>query len=128
MKNKLRKIVVENKVYFYRIQNHIAKDTACFTELKIFLQGNKQTPLRIRFSMACDDYFFGFPLTSEGVFFNKNTNSEENINIHRPKFVQKFIILAQSKGWTGEHHSAIQNGMAYLSELGYEITHLTPKD
>lgn len=121
MKKKLRKIIVGEHTYLYSLTNSIYLETfPDFVLLKIFLEGHKKTPLSIYFYMQ-HDYLGGFPLTTGTKLRHKETNSEEIVNLHQPKYIRKLILLGREKGWTGDNLLEKQDGLAYLSELGYEI-------
>ena len=64
MKNKLRKIAIDNLEYLYIIDNkyHLGTDTNTLT-VKVYLSGKKQTPLVIEF-LTPDHYYMGQILNS----------------------------------------------------------------
>ncbi|MDM1556832.1 hypothetical protein PYS58_11395 [Chryseobacterium indologenes] len=127
MKNKLRKITVEHEKYLYLVTDkyHPGAETNTLT-VKIFLSGEKQTPLIIDF-LTFEHYFMGQPLKSGISLMNVVTDSLENVNINEPKYIQKLIVKGIEKGWNGKNKMEKQNGLDYLSELGYEIDSLKPK-
>ncbi|ATA89170.1 hypothetical protein [Capnocytophaga stomatis] len=122
MKSKLRKIVVEEEVYYYRITDNFQMETfPSFIRIKIFSEGCKTTPLLIEFPSKYDLYA-GFPLKNGVDLPNLLNNITECVNIHQPKYIQKFILLGKKYGWKGNNVIPIQNGMDYLSELGYDVS------
>ncbi|GIJ96758.1 hypothetical protein CAPN001_13270 [Capnocytophaga stomatis] len=122
MKNKLRKIVVEDIIYYYRITDNFQMETfPSFIRIKIFSEGYKKTPLIIEFPSKYDSYA-GFPLKNGVNLPNLFNNITECVNIHQPKYVQKFILLGKKYGWTGNNIIPTQDGMDYLSELGYDVS------
>lgn len=127
MKSKLRKIVVNHLEYLYSVtdQYHPGTETNTLT-VKIFLSGQKQTPLIIDF-LTLDNYFIGQPLQSGINLINTRTNSMEEVNINEPKYIREFILLGQKNDWTGTNTVEKQNGLSYLLELGFEIDQLKPK-
>ncbi|MBP2619709.1 hypothetical protein [Chryseobacterium jejuense] len=127
MKTKLRKIVVDQIEYLYSVtdQFHSGTETNTLT-VKIFLSGEKHTPLIIDF-LTVDDYLMGQLLNSGIFLMNTITNSIERVNINEPKYIQKFILKGREKGWNGGNRMEKQNGLDYLAELGYEIDSLKPK-
>ncbi|WP_160136276.1 hypothetical protein [Chryseobacterium sp. c4a] len=127
MKNKLRKITIEHTEYLYAVTDKYdaVSETNTLT-VKVFLSGEKQTPLIIDF-LTFEHYFMGQPLKSGISLMNAVTDSLENVNINEPKYIQKFIVKGIEKGWNGKNKMEKQNGLNYLAELGYEIGSLKPK-
>ena len=128
MKSKLRKITIEDFVYFYIVTNkyHLETKTNTLT-LKVFLNGEKQTPLIIDF-LTIDDLYMGQILNSGVKLTNIIKNSVDNVNINEPKYIRALILIGQKKGWTGTNKLELQNGLEYLKELGYEIDILLPNN
>lgn len=126
MKNKLRKIVVDHKEYLYLVTDkyHHGTETNTLT-VKIFVSGNKQSPLIIDF-LTFDDYIMGQPLKSGISLVNNITDSIEIVNMNEPKYIRQFIVQGLKNGWIGENMMERQNGLNYLKELGFEIEKLQP--
>ena len=120
MKNKLRKIAIDNLEYLYIIDNkyHLGTDTNTLT-VKVYLSGKKQTPLVIEF-LTPDHYYMGQILNSGVNLLDRNTNAEDIVNINEPKYIRALILLGRSKGWTGTNKIDKQNGLIYLEALGYD--------
>lgn len=55
----------------------------------------------------------------------KNTN--DKININEPKYIKELILQGRKNGWVGTNKMENQNGLKYLTELGYETDILLPK-
>ncbi|MCW1960757.1 hypothetical protein [Chryseobacterium viscerum] len=126
MKNKLRKIIINNIEYVYSVTNQFHSETETNTlTVKVFLRGQKQTPLIIKFVTA-DDYMMGQPLKSGVKLVNKFTSSENEVNLNEPKYIKQLIVLGLKKGWSGFNSIDIQNGLDYLNELGFETGKLVP--
>lgn len=126
MKKKLRKITVNAVEYLYSITDQYHSETKTNTlTAKIFLNGQKQTPLILEF-ITVDHYIMGQPLKSGIKLFNKITNTEDDVNLNEPKYIRQFIVLGLKKGWSGTHSIEIQNGLSYLNELGFETDKLIP--
>ncbi|WPO91910.1 hypothetical protein [Chryseobacterium sp. HR92] len=126
MKNKLRKIIINNIEYVYSVTNQFHSETETNTlTVKVFLRGQKQTPLIIKFVTA-DDYMMGQPLKSGVKLVNKFTSSEDEVNLNEPKYIKQLIVLGLKKGWSGSNSIDIQNGLDYLNELGFETGKLVP--
>ncbi|MCC3216806.1 hypothetical protein LIV57_16190 [Chryseobacterium sp. X308] len=127
MKNKLRKITVNAIDYLYLVTDQYDSETKTNTlTVKVFLNGQKQTPLVIKFSTV-DNYIIGQPLKSGVKLFNKIKNTEEEVNLNEPKYIKELIILGLKDGWSGTNLIAIQNGLDYLSELGFQTDQLKPE-
>ncbi|PWN60731.1 hypothetical protein [Chryseobacterium oncorhynchi] len=126
MKNKLRKIVVDHKEYLYLVTDkyHHGTETNTLT-VKIFVSGNKQSPLIIDF-LTFDDYIMGQPLKSGISLVNNITDSIEIVNMNEPKYIRQLIVQGLKNGWIGENMMERQNGLNYLKELGFEIEKLQP--
>ncbi|MDR3026185.1 hypothetical protein [Chryseobacterium sp.] len=127
MKNKLRKIIINNIEYLYSVtdQFHAETETNTLT-VKVFLSGQKTTPLIIKF-LTVDDYMMGQPLKSGVKLVNKMTGSEDEINLNEPKYIKMLVLLGLQKGWEGSNSIEIQNGLHYLNELGFETDKLIPR-
>lgn len=125
MKKKLRKIRVNNQAFLYRTTSrHHIQDNSTLT-VKVFLEGHKQTPLRIGF-FTCSYYIVGQPLSFGTALTNKITHTDEYINLHAPRYIRELILLAMSKGWNGCNIAEVQNGLDYLAELGFDTSGLKP--
>ncbi|AZA80542.1 hypothetical protein C1637_22540 [Chryseobacterium lactis] len=124
MKTRLRKIIVNDTEYLYLVkdQYHPGTETNTLT-VKIFLIGQKQTPLVINF-MTRDHYIVGQPLKSGVELMNTITNVTENINLNEPKYIRQLIIVGQKNGWTGNNVIELQSGISYLLQLGFETDQL----
>ncbi|WP_079243020.1 hypothetical protein [Chryseobacterium indologenes] len=124
MKNKLRKIVIDNNEYLYLVTDQLNAGTETNTlQLKVFLSGQKQTPLIIEF-VTVDHYIIGQPLKSGVKLINKITNSEDEVNMNEPKYIRQFILLGLKNGWSGVNSIAVQDGLDYLNQLGFETDQL----
>jgi len=70
--------------YLYSVTDiyHAGTETNTLT-VRIFLSGQKKTPLIIEF-LTSDDYFMGQPLQSGIILINKITSSEDEVNLMSP--------------------------------------------
>lgn len=126
MKNKLRKITINNLEYLYCISDKYHSETETNTlTIKIFLSDHRQKPLIIDF-LTCDHYYAGQLLNSGINLVNKTDNTEDFVNLNHPKYIRKLIELGRKNGWTGTNKFERQNGLNYLNELGYETDILLP--
>jgi hypothetical protein len=132
MKNKLRKISIENLDYLYSVteRHHLGSEGNTLT-VKVFLSGHKLTPLTIDFLSFGYYYCPGHdytknPLISGISLTNRKTNSADNVNINEPKYIRELILQGRKNGWTGTNKIEKQNGLNYLTELGYETNILSP--
>ena len=121
MKQKLRKLVHNNKEYLYRINTvyNTKGDNTSLLSVRIFLSGEKNTPLCIDF-ITVEDEFMGQPLNGNIKLLNKTTQTEDLINLNEPKYIPKLIDWAETKGWTGTQKITPLNGLLFLQSLGYD--------
>ncbi|MDR1284787.1 MAG: hypothetical protein LBJ88_01140 [Campylobacteraceae bacterium] len=127
MKKQLRKIVIQNNEYLYKINHNYLEDGTSSILIRIYLTEQKQTPLIIKF-ITIDDYYIGQPLNFGVNLMNTIIGTFEKININEPKIVQKLILQGLKNGWTGYNNNInIQDGLSYLKEFGYEIDMLIHK-
>ena len=121
MRSKLRKITIDNLEYLYSVTDkyHSGTETNTLT-LKVYLNGQKQTPLIIDF-LTLDHYYMGQILKSGVSLVNRITSLSENVNINEPKYIRQLILKGIKNGWTGTNQVEKQNGLNYLIDLGYEI-------
>ncbi len=127
MKSKLRKISIENLEYLYSASNkyNLENQTNTLT-VRIYLSGYKQTPLVVDF-LTIDNYYMGQLLNSGISLANKLTNMAATVNINEPKYIRELILQGQKNGWTGNNKMEKQNGLNYLTELGYDAEVLKPQ-
>ena len=126
MKYKLRKIIIDVLEYLYSVVDkfHPASQTNTLT-IKIYLSGQKQTPLVIEF-LTIDDPIMGQPFKAGIKLMNRITNRISIVNLNEPKYIRELILLGRKKGWTGNDKAEKQNGLDYLNEMGYETGLLKP--
>ena len=122
MKQKLRKLIHKDKEYLYRINTvyNTKKDNTSLLSVRIFLEGEKNTPLCINF-ITIDDKYMGQPLNGNISLLNKNTQTKETINLNEPKYIPKLIDWAEEQGWKGDNKISPLNGLLFLELLGYDI-------
>lgn len=126
MKTKLRKITIDKLEYLYSVSNQYIPGTETNTlTVKIFLSGQKQTPLVIEF-LTLDHYYMGQILKSGISLTNKVKNTVDHVNINEPRYIRELILLGWQHGWIGTNKIEKQNGLNYLMELGYDIDILLP--
>ncbi|KQO18398.1 hypothetical protein ASF12_07250 [Paenibacillus sp. Leaf72] len=120
MKNKLRSISIDGVDYKYTLSMRVESQT-CMHELKIYLKDSKIHPLHIRIR-TWDDPIAGCPLNSGFILANNSNNMpEENYNLNHPKRVREWLLYGLSCGWTGTKMLVIEDGLAAMKEMGYEI-------
>ena len=122
MKQKLRKLIHKEKEYLYRINTvyNTKKDSTSLLSVRIFLAGEKNTPLCIDF-FTIDDKYMGQPLNGNINLLNKNTQTKETINLNEPKYIPKLIDWGEEQGWKGDNKIPPLNGLLFLELLGYDI-------
>lgn len=121
MKQKLRKLVHKGQEYLYRVNTayNTKGDNTSLLSVRIFLSGEKNTPLCIDF-ITIEDEFMGQPLNGNIKLLNKITQTEDTINLNEPKYIPKLIDWAETKGWTGSQKITPLNGLLFLQSLGYD--------
>ena len=125
-KQKLRKIVIDNLEYLYVSETkHNTLTEISIMTVRIFLTGQKQTPLVVEF-LTVEYYYLGQLLKIGINLKNRITNTTDEVNLNRPKFIRELILLGRKNGWTGNNKIEAQNGLDYLTELGYETDILKP--
>ena len=122
MKQKLRKLIHKDKEYLYRINTvyNTKKDSTSLLSVRIFLAGEKNTPLCIDF-ITIEDKYMGQPLNGNINLLNKNTQTKETINLNEPKYIPKLIDWGEEQGWKGDNKIPPLNGLLFLELLGYDI-------
>ena len=122
MKRKLRKLIHKDKEYLYRINTvyNTKKDNTSLLSVRIFLAGEKNTPLCIDF-FTIEDKYMGQPLNGNINLLNKNTQTKETINLNEPKYIPKLIDWGEEQGWKGDNKIPPLNGLLFLEFLGYDI-------
>ena len=122
MKQKLRRLIHKDKEYLYRINTayNTKKDSTSLLSVRIFLAGEKNTPLCIDF-LTIDDKYMGQPLNGNINLLNKNTQTKETINLNEPKYIPKLIDWGEEQGWKGDNKIPPLNGLLFLELLGYDI-------
>ena len=122
MKQKLRKLIHKDKEYLYRINTvyNTKKDNTSLLSVRIFLAGEKNTPLCINF-ITIEDKYMGQPLNGNIKLLNKTTQTEDNINLNEPKYIPKLIDWGTEQGWKGDNKISPLNGLLFLEFLGYDI-------
>ena len=121
MKQKLRKLVHKDKEYLYRVDTAYNRkgDHNSLLSVRIFLSGEKNTPLCVDF-ITVEDEFMGQPLNGNIKLLNKTTQTEDLINLNEPKYIPKLIDWAEIQGWTGTQKIAALKGLLFLQSLGYD--------
>ncbi|WP_153799355.1 hypothetical protein [Foetidibacter luteolus] len=128
MKNKLRRLKIGNAQYLYSVVRRYYTNTQ-ISELiiRIFLSGQKATPLILSFSTV-DDYYLGHPLNAGVALMNVKTNMASVVNLNKPAYIRKFILQGIKNGWTGTNDIGMQDGLAYLEKFGFETGKLKPRN
>ena len=125
MKQKLRKLVHKGQEYLYRVNTayNTKGDNTSLLSVRIFLSGEKNTPLCIDF-ITIEDEFMGQPLNGNINLLNKTTQTEDTINLNEPKYIPKLIDWAETQGWTSSNKTSSLNGLLFLQSLGYDTSPL----
>lgn len=117
----LRKIVVEENVYLFKISQRVILELNInILFVKIFLNGYKQTPLIIKFP-TWDDPSIGSPL-NHGFPLKLISGEVEVVNLNRPKYVRKCILYGIIKGWNGTNKLEPLDGIKMLKDFNYDVS------
>lgn len=122
MKTKFRKITVNDREYLYIKRDDYVYGT--YLDITIYLKGYQRTPLMVRFHTIKDSFIDLQPPHSGITLFNSKTNESILVNLNEPKYIREFILLGIKNGWTGTNNLPRQNGLQYLTEMGFEVDHL----
>ncbi|NML39496.1 hypothetical protein HHL17_20005 [Chitinophaga sp. G-6-1-13] len=123
MKNKLRRMVINDRIYLYRIQTRYVRPSHGKLILKVFLEGCRNTPLVVE-CLVAEDLITGNPLFVGTRLFNKHTRELCDVNLNYPRYIRELIECGFGRGWTGTEKIDKQDGLVYLQELGYDIASL----
>ena len=127
LKAQLRKIVINNVEYLYRIRlNYYSPANTNKLTVKIFKSQQKATPLVIDF-LTTDDYLLGNPLNAGVTLPNSKANKEVRLNLNEPQYMRELVLLGLKNGWTGINKLPVQNGLQYLTELGFDVSSIMPR-
>jgi hypothetical protein len=122
VKTKFRKITVDNRDYLYIKREEYSYGT--ILNITIYLKGYQRTPLSICFHIINNSSIIIQPLNSGIALFNSKTNESVSVNLNEPKYIREFILLGLKNGWTGTNDFPTQDGLQYLTEMGFEALHL----
>ena len=125
MKQKLRRLIHKDKEYLYRVDTAYNRKGDCnsLLSVRIFLSGEKNTPLCVDF-ITIEDEFMGQPLNGNIKLLHKTTQTEDIINLNEPKYIPKLIDWGTEQGWIGSNKITPLNGLLFLQLLGYDTTPL----
>ncbi|MNY71247.1 hypothetical protein D3C86_2095440 [compost metagenome] len=70
----------------------------------------------------------GCPLNTGFPVFNITTREKEIINLNRPKYIKECILYGQKVGWAGNNKLEPLDGLKILTDLGYDVSVLVPKN
>jgi hypothetical protein len=121
MKTKLRKISIKNEQFIYIVSQDYDFIGNGRVELRVFLNGHKQTPLSIYFD-TLPDAMFGNPFFTGISLENKLTKTGEIINVNQPSLVRKLTLYGQEIGWTGKNKIEGINGIIILQKWGFDTS------
>lgn len=124
---KLRKITIDKSEYLYKISIDYYSVGANKVTLTAFLSGHKLTPLVIDF-LTLDDLYKGEPLHVGEQLLNLKTSELVRVNINEPKYIRELILLGIKNGWEGTNIIPNQNGLEYLTEMGFDISNIKQKN
>lgn len=126
MKKNIRKIVVNEKVYFYKVASGRYGDDQAIVILTIYLEGHRHTPYIFHFK-SIDHYYAGAPLNAGVLLLNHQTALSEVVNINRPYYIRLCILKALEQGWDASKMQINEVGMQFLTELNLDISKIEVK-
>lgn len=110
MKNKLRRITINNETYYYRFTYKYQREPeyglTCISHFKAYTEKNKNTPLVITIETEAD-YIIGNTL-------NVGT---KGINLNLPQWARKLILLGLDRGWNGYMKMELQCDYELLEQI-----------
>lgn len=110
MKCKLRKIVINNIVYYYRYtckyQKVSENDYNCISVFRAYSCENKNTALTVKIETVSDYYL--------GNILNAGVNG---INFNCPSWARELILLGIDKGWNGTEKMDLLCSYEYLEQI-----------
>jgi hypothetical protein len=129
MKNKLRKIVVENETYLWRRQhfhvNKCEKENVCIEKVIIYLNGYKNSALFIYFE---DDEKTTWKVDESQGLLTKHTVVDndvtiESINLNKPSIVEKLIRYYIDKNWKPKENNKLEiaNAIILIEKYAFKI-------
>jgi len=120
LKNKLRKIVIDNEEYLwklttkYREVNPGTKNYRALVEVTAYKSGMKNTPLTVKFNVP-DDPVLGTKITS----------SASEVNLHQPSYVRVVIEAGLKQGWEPDVKPfIIKDGIKILEQCGINVSNI----
>lgn len=126
MKKNIRKITVNEKLYFYKVESKYYGDNVAIVTLRINLEGYRNTPCLMHFKCfeGNDD---GASLYVGVSLFNVHTQLVEYVTLHRPYFVRLCILKALAQGWDASKIHINDHAMQFLTELNLDTSTITAK-
>jgi hypothetical protein len=127
-KVKSRKIVVDGVTYMWRFTpgyertSDVEETYRCHDIFEAYIYERRHCPLELHF-ITWEDPRVGGPLHVGLPVSLHNPNSAQ-LNLHTPKIVAEMIRGAIKRGWqplTDKTSFVIEDGMAFLKEMGYEV-------
>lgn len=113
MKNKLRKIVLDGEIYYYRFTyKYYDSSNKCLSTFKAFKNQNKNCPMTINFDTLADA-LIGNPLNA-GIALE---NGQKNINLNCPKWARLIILYGIENGWNGNSILNINGNYDLLNQM-----------
>jgi hypothetical protein len=124
MKQKLRKIVVNEMEFKYSINDSFEKNEAnpygyWLTTLRIFRADFRNTPLQVQFNG--EDHYTSGNVVSTGALIKKG-DEELIFNINMPGFIRIIAEEGLKLDWDWEKSKLIVDGFSLLESAGYDST------
>ena len=78
--------------------------------------------------LTIDHYYVGQLLKHNAQLHNTKTNTDETVNLNQPKYIRAMIVYGIKNGWHGTNRIETQNGLEYLTDLGFDVSFLIPQN
>lgn len=112
MKSELRKIIINNEVYYYRFSYKYHKqpndEWKCISSFRVFTYKNKNAPFTIIIETIADAIYGNILNIRDGKI---------DINLNCPKWARKIILFAIKNGWDGKEKKDISCTYESMKEI-----------
>jgi hypothetical protein len=122
VRSKFRKITINDRQYLITKSEDYSYGRTL--DINIYLKGHQRTPLMIRFQIINKSPIIFQSLGPGITIYNSKTNESVQVNFNEPKYIRELILLGIKNGWTGTNYLPRQDGLLYLTEMGFEVSHL----
>lgn len=125
MTHSIRRINVNGQEYVYTLRERYEKGKS-FVSLNVFEAQRRNGGCEFRFR-TWDDPVSGSPLMVGVDLTRKTDGVVERWNLHHPGRIRSLLLYASEQGWNGRHEYVFSDGIAVLTNLGWEADRLRPE-